>query len=69
MTEGEIGSDLFFVRSGTLLATIRHGTEEVAVARLGPGDVLGEFAAHCWRAPHRHGRRHRADRDAAPACR
>ena len=43
MTEGEIGSDLFFVRSGTLLATVRHGTEEVAVARLGPGDVLGEL--------------------------
>ena len=42
MTEGEIGSDLFFVRSGTLLATVRHGTEKVAVARLGPGDVLGE---------------------------
>jgi len=42
MTEGEIGSDLYFVRSGALRATVRHGAAEVAVARLGPGDVLGE---------------------------
>lgn len=42
MTEGEIGSDLYFVRSGALVATIRHGAADVTVARLGPGDVLGE---------------------------
>jgi NTE family protein len=42
MSEGEIGSDMYFVRSGALLATVRHGAVDVAVARPGPGDVLGE---------------------------
>ena len=42
MTEGEIGADLYFVRSGGLVATVRHGTVQVEVARMAPGDVLGE---------------------------
>jgi NTE family protein len=42
MAEGEAGSDMYFVRSGRLVATVRHGAAEVTVARPGPGDVLGE---------------------------
>lgn len=40
--EGSIGEDLYFVRSGSLLVTVMDGLKSTEVARLGPGDVIGE---------------------------
>lgn len=42
ITEGTIGADLYFVRSGSFVATVRDGTSTIAIGRPGPGDVIGE---------------------------
>ncbi|MCP4767283.1 MAG: cyclic nucleotide-binding domain-containing protein [Gammaproteobacteria bacterium] len=42
MSEGTVGADLYFVRSGSLVATVRDGSSAIKIARPGPGDVIGE---------------------------
>ena len=42
VTEGSIGADLYFVRRGTFVVTVRDGNADAEVGRLGPGDVVGE---------------------------
>ena len=42
VTEGSIGADLYFVRDGTFVVTVRDGEAAAEVGRLGPGDVVGE---------------------------
>ena len=42
VTEGSIGADLYFVRGGTFVVTVRDGNADAEVGRLGPGDVVGE---------------------------
>ena len=41
-SEGEIAADLYFVRCGSFVATVRDGSAAVEIARPGPGDVIGE---------------------------
>ena len=42
VTEGSVGADLYFVRRGTFVVTVRDGNADAEVGRLGPGDVVGE---------------------------
>lgn len=42
MTQGATDTDLFVVRSGRLDATVQTHASTMAIARLGPGDVIGE---------------------------
>ena len=45
IAEGEQADDLFVVVSGELEVTKRSGSSEIPVARVGPGEIQGEFAA------------------------
>ncbi len=45
IVEGEEADDLFVVVSGELEVTKRSGTSEIPLARVGPGEIQGEFAA------------------------
>lgn len=40
--ENAIGEDLYFVHSGAFLVTVIADSESIEVARLGPGDIIGE---------------------------
>lgn len=42
VVEAEVGADLYFVRSGTFVATVSEGQETREVGRLGRGEVIGE---------------------------
>ena len=42
VAEGEVGEDLYFVRQGEFLVTVRDGETDAEVGRLGPGEVIGE---------------------------
>ena len=42
IVEGVLATDLYFVRSGSFVATVLDGNSETEVNRLGPGDVIGE---------------------------
>lgn len=42
--EGDIGDEMFIVRSGMLRVMKREGSKMVELARLGPGQMLGEMA-------------------------
>ena len=42
VTEGSVGTDLYFVRQGNFLVTVLDGETPTKVGQLGPGDVIGE---------------------------
>lgn len=42
--EGEFSSDLFFLKSGSLLACVLHGTQVKALAKINPGEFFGELS-------------------------
>ena len=42
--EGDVETDLFLVQSGELLVCIRKGSQVTAVAKLGPGEYIGELS-------------------------
>jgi NTE family protein len=42
VTEGSVGEDLYFVRRGSFVVSVVDGETSADIARLGPGDVIGE---------------------------
>ena len=42
--EGDIETDLYVVQSGELLVCVRKGSQVTAVAKLGPGEYIGELS-------------------------
>ena len=42
--EGDVETDLFIVQSGELLVCIRKGSQVTAIAKLGPGEYIGELS-------------------------
>jgi CRP-like cAMP-binding protein len=42
--EGDVETDLFVVTSGELLVCVRKGTQVTAIAKLGPGEYIGELS-------------------------
>jgi CRP-like cAMP-binding protein len=42
--EGDVETDLFVVQSGELLVCVRKGSQVTAVAKLGPGEYIGELS-------------------------
>lgn len=42
--EGDVETDLYVVQSGELLVCVRKGTQVTAVAKLGPGEYIGELS-------------------------
>lgn len=42
--EGDASSDLFFLKSGKLLICTIQGTQVKAIARIGPGEFIGELS-------------------------
>ncbi|MCP4198990.1 MAG: cyclic nucleotide-binding domain-containing protein [Proteobacteria bacterium] len=43
--EGDVSGDLFLIDSGTVEIKMQSKGEQVALAELGPGDILGEVPA------------------------
>jgi CRP-like cAMP-binding protein len=43
--EGDVSGDLFLIDSGTVEIKMQSKGEKVALAELGPGDILGEVPA------------------------
>jgi CRP-like cAMP-binding protein len=43
--EGDVSGDLFLIDSGTVEIKMQSQGEQVALAELGPGDILGEVPA------------------------
>jgi cAMP-dependent protein kinase regulator len=44
MEEQTPGEDMFFVKTGTLVVTVKRGKDRVVIGELGPGDYFGEVA-------------------------
>lgn len=42
--EGDVETDLFIVQSGELLVCVRKGSQVTAIAKLGPGEYIGELS-------------------------
>jgi NTE family protein len=42
VAEGSVGEDLYFVRRGSFVVSVMDGDNSTEIARLGPGDVIGE---------------------------
>ena len=42
--EGDVETDLFVVQSGELLVCIRKASQVTAIAKLGPGEYIGELS-------------------------
>ncbi|MFT5220445.1 MAG: CRP-like cAMP-binding protein [Gammaproteobacteria bacterium] len=42
MVEATVAADLYFVRSGSFVATVLDGKSATEVGRMGPGEVIGE---------------------------
>lgn len=42
VAEGAVGEDVYFVRQGEFVVSVRDGEADAEVGRLGPGDVIGE---------------------------
>ncbi len=43
-TEGDVGKELFIIQNGDVAITVGHTPEEIELARLGKGAIIGEMA-------------------------